>query len=262
MRTHACIDDSCLGIPVAFRRWVSMTHSKWAFEFNLKHRYTTIGFDLFDDEHVISAHFAIPFLWLSLSFASDASWSRKLGSWFRTKFGSGGRSFKIAYHDHSAWWSFFETDDHNRADPWWMRQSFYMPWHSEWVSTEILSLDLERTVWKDKRRSGRRMSDNYEARKAAELANSFSTPYQYILKSGEVQNRVATAHVERMSHGYRWFPLPINKRVSIWVSFDQEVGEDTGSWKGGTTGCGYTLKKGETPLGCLHRMEQERKFSR
>jgi len=33
-----------------------------------------------------------------------------------------------------------------------------------------------------------------------------------------------------------------------------------GSWKGGTLGCGYTLRKNETPLECLKRMEVERNF--
>ena len=33
-----------------------------------------------------------------------------------------------------------------------------------------------------------------------------------------------------------------------------EVGEETGSWKGGTIGCGYNLKPGETAEECFDRM--------
>jgi hypothetical protein len=40
----------------------------------------------------------------------------------------------------------------------------------------------------------------------------------------------------------------------------KEAGKRKGSWKGGTLGCGYELKKNETPLECLRRMESEREF--
>jgi hypothetical protein len=39
-----------------------------------------------------------------------------------------------------------------------------------------------------------------------------------------------------------------------------EVGERTGSYKGGTLGCSHKMLKGETPLQTLRRMEKERKF--
>jgi hypothetical protein len=45
-----------------------------------------------------------------------------------------------------------------------------------------------------------------------------------------------------------------------YIEFNDEVGERTGSWKGGTLGCGYNLLPNETPLECLRRMEKERKF--
>ena len=44
------------------------------------------------------------------------------------------------------------------------------------------------------------------------------------------------------------------------VNFSDEVGERSGSWKGGTLGCGYDLLKNETMEQCLRRMEKERKF--
>ena len=47
---------------------------------------------------------------------------------------------------------------------------------------------------------------------------------------------------------------------SIGVSFDGEVGEETGSWKGGCVGCGYEMLPGEVPLDTLRRMERDRKF--
>jgi hypothetical protein len=88
-------------------------------------------------------------------------------------------------------------------------------------------------------------------------------PYRYVMRSGEVQERVATISVEEREWRWRWFAwLPFPRRVqrSIDVRFSDEVGERTGSWKGGCVGCGYTLLPDETPEECLRRMELERKF--
>ena len=87
--------------------------------------------------------------------------------------------------------------------------------------------------------------------------------YHYTLKSGEVQERIATIHVERREwrqKWLRWCPLFAKKSTSIDVQFNGEVGERTGSWKGGTIGCGWDLRKGETAEQALRRMERERSF--
>lgn len=87
--------------------------------------------------------------------------------------------------------------------------------------------------------------------------------YVYRLNSGEVQGRVAEIHVGRREWRWRWFmwlPWPSMKIQSIDVAFDGEVGEKSGSWKGGTIGCGYDMKPNETPLETLRRMERDRKF--
>lgn len=88
-------------------------------------------------------------------------------------------------------------------------------------------------------------------------------PYRYTLKSGEIQERTATVFVERREWRWKclkWLPLFAKKRVSIDVEFSDEVGERTGSWKGGCIGCGWDLRKGESPLEALRRMERERVF--
>lgn len=89
--------------------------------------------------------------------------------------------------------------------------------------------------------------------------------YRYVLKSGTVQDRTATVTVERRAWCWRAWPFrlwrwPSKVATSIWVEFSDEVGEETGSWKGGTIGCGYDLRKGETPEQCLRRMESARTF--
>ena len=88
-------------------------------------------------------------------------------------------------------------------------------------------------------------------------------PYTYKLKRGEVQNRKATILHERWTHGRNILSKlgwPSRTLHAISVNFDDEVGERTGTWKGGTVGCGYNMIPGETPLATLRRMEKERKF--
>jgi hypothetical protein len=90
-------------------------------------------------------------------------------------------------------------------------------------------------------------------------------PYRYLLRSGEVQEREATIHVERWTWRLRWLDririTAFDKvRHSIAVAFSDEVGERSGSWKGGCVGCSYDLKPDETPRECLKRMEAERRF--
>ena len=86
------------------------------------------------------------------------------------------------------------------------------------------------------------------------------SPYKYVLKSGEVQNRIATVSLRRHVICYRAFKAigwPRWRKKSIDVGFDAEVGERTGSWKGGVLGCGYDLRKDESIEQCLRRMEAE-----
>lgn len=95
-----------------------------------------------------------------------------------------------------------------------------------------------------------------------EKAHKETYPYTYTLNSGEVQEREATCYVEERQWHRKWLPfLRMNNR-SISIDFSDEVGEGTGSWKGGTVGCNYDLNKGESIKDCLKRMESERKFSR
>lgn len=94
-----------------------------------------------------------------------------------------------------------------------------------------------------------------------DCGDPITQPYRYVRRSGEVQERTATIQHGQTLWTRPW--LPWRKLVdAIDVRFSDEVGEGTGSWKGGTIGCGYIMKPGETPVECLRRMERERKFSR
>ena len=104
---------------------------------------------------------------------------------------------------------------------------------------------------------------SWERDKEPDGRESFTYPYSYILKNGEVQHVNATVHVERWSRKRHcfWFTNRYDRfRQDISVDFSDEVGERSGSWKGGTIGCSYEMLECETPERTLRRMEQERKF--
>ena len=95
-----------------------------------------------------------------------------------------------------------------------------------------------------------------------------SHPYKYTLENGKIQERIATITSKRSHLTYNIFKPKWFRRFkflnwikqSIDVSFNDEVGEITNSWKGGTIGCSYTLLPNESMQQCLRRMELNRKF--
>lgn len=96
-------------------------------------------------------------------------------------------------------------------------------------------------------------------RKHEVLSAPESHPYNYRMRSGEVQERIATIKEERRLWTRPWLPYKRESRY-IDISFSDEVGERSGSWKGGVLGCSFDMLEGETPLTTLRRMEQERQF--
>ena len=84
--------------------------------------------------------------------------------------------------------------------------------------------------------------------------------YKYKLKSGDVQEVDATCSVRWRSWHRKWAPFIKKESRCINITFSDEIGERTGSWKGGTIGCDYELIEGESILACLRRMEKERTF--
>ncbi|MGY9050349.1 MAG: hypothetical protein ACKVKF_25850, partial [Rhodobacterales bacterium] len=88
-------------------------------------------------------------------------------------------------------------------------------------------------------------------------------PFTYTLKSGKIQNRIATVSKRRhvlCRRMFKMFGWPRWIKESIDIDFDGEVGERSGSWKGGTMGCSYNLRRGETMEQALRRMGRDRKF--
>lgn len=72
-----------------------------------------------------------------------------------------------------------------------------------------------------------------------------------------------TIYVREMEWRPKWFMWTNAFAIvstMIDVEFSKECGNRKGSWKGGTLGCDYEMKKGESALDCLKRMERDRKF--
>lgn len=126
-----------------------------------------------------------------------------------------------------------------------------MPWNWEHVRAEVMD-----------------QAGNLQPMKSAlsnkdDLRHIKEFDYTYKLKSGEIQKRKAKVYIEEREwrwYWFQWLPYPRIKRRSIWVNFNNEVGERTGSWKGGVMGCGFEMKPGETMAMTLRRMEKDQKF--
>lgn len=173
----------------------------------------------------------------------------------------------VKIHDNGLWLKTFSyCNEWSHDDSWW-RQGLHwsFPWdlkhHDTWIMEHGKLDEHLRAVWRE---GGRTYMDCHKEREMAIQRQSVDYPYSYILKNRNVQNRIAMVHVVRMEWRARWWPIIPRRKVStsIEVRFDQEVGEETGSWKGGCTGCGYEMKWGETPERTLSRMEHEREFRR
>ena len=85
-------------------------------------------------------------------------------------------------------------------------------------------------------------------------------PFTYTLRSGEIQERIATIYTEKRTWCRKWFPFLKKTSTSLDVEFDKEVGEETGSWKGGTVGCSCEKFDDETVEEAFQRMINKRKF--
>ena len=164
------------------------------------------------------------------------------------------------WDDSGRQWGFYFMDRINFVWRWGKKYvSFDLPFISKvFVNHQILSLDRSRVVFEYK--TGRFM-DDYAQSEEVKSKNRCAVPYRYETLKGEAQDVTATVVVERWIRRWKWTPF---KSVddSIWATFSEDIGSGRGSWKGGCTGCGYSMKRGETVVQCLRRMERERRFDR
>lgn len=159
--------------------------------------------------------------------------------------------------DRSWGWSVLDRSVYLR---WGERKKF---WEIPFITTEcegsqIMSLSRNRVVFDER---GKKFLETYSEREKVIAEHSAKFPYIYELNNGDRQEVIATVHVSRHIRRRKWTPF-VSNEDSIWVEFSDEVGPERGSWKGGCTGCGWTMRKNETARASLRRMESERRFER
>lgn len=147
---------------------------------------------------------------------------------------------------------------------WNMKKKFiHMPWTYEWVRTSRL---LKDGSWLHETKGNRKGWSEEECKWEKENLWSETHHYPYVMNNGTIQDDIdATITVEEREWRQKWLRwTKIGAKVSkdIKVEFNNEVGSERGSWKGGTMGCGYQMKNNETPKQTLRRMQRERSFCR
>lgn len=88
-------------------------------------------------------------------------------------------------------------------------------------------------------------------------------PYEYVLKSGNVQRCIGMYHIEEREwrpRGTKFIPIFKLTHRDLEINLTDEIGERAGSWKGGTMGFGRRMLPGETPQEAYHRIMKETKF--
>ena len=146
------------------------------------------------------------------------------------------------------------------------------PWDWDWVRTSTF---LTGGIWHHETKHNRK---KYSSAAENEVGgykwletNRWAEDhlYRYTLKNDDVQEVMATIGVSEREWRWKWFkwlPWPVKKSLCVDVEFSHEVGERRGSWKGGTVGCSYPIKKGSAilkvrALEALREMEKKRKFN-
>jgi len=170
--------------------------------------------------------------------------------------------FRVKNYEEDSEWRQYGIQ--SSADAIWLRtgkdfKAWDLPWFSwKFVGHWILDNDY---VWQKmsyRRNDG--LPNPWDFRESGDCIQEFHD-YTYVLDSGEVQERKATCTIEKREWHRKWFPWIKMTRQVIDIKFSDEVGERTGSWKGGVTGTSHKMLDGETIEQCLRRMEQERKFT-
>lgn len=93
--------------------------------------------------------------------------------------------------------------------------------------------------------------------------HSIDVPFTYTLRSGEVQERIAHLTFNEWRgrpRALRWTSLFERRRAQIRFDFDGEVGEETGSWKGGVLGSSMAWDGKSDPVIAFKNHIATRKF--
>lgn len=131
-----------------------------------------------------------------------------------------------------------------------------MPWAFNWYRTSILLKDGSSWEHEIKGQGSKNFYEDEWKQKQYCIEYKYTDKYD----GSVIPAKVYVKEREWRRHWLMWTPLFNSVRKSIDVHFSEEVGKSKGSWKGGVLGCEYTIKKGETALECIKRMEKEREL--
>lgn len=163
----------------------------------------------------------------------------------------------INYHGSMIWIYIGGGGNFEGGKKW---KTFEMPWYIDWVRTSTLLSD---NTWHHETKNNRKgwIGSNIGSYDWLN-ANKWKETHPYIDKydNTTVNATISVSEREWRPLWFKWTSLFAKTKKVIDIEFDAEVGKGKGSWKGGTIGCSYELKPNETPIECLKRMEQERKF--
>jgi hypothetical protein len=158
----------------------------------------------------------------------------------------------IAIHNNTFWIYRGGQGNMNGGNKWWTWEIPFV--NKDWVRTSIL---LKDDTWEHETKHTRKSFYEDEWKEKQK-----SWTYNYIdIYDGEIiPTIIYVEEREWRPKWLKWTSLFNTVNRSIDIHFSKECGKRKGSWKGGTTGCGYIMLPKETALDCLKRMEIERQF--
>lgn len=201
------------------------------------------GVRLFTSDYAECAWLRVGVSGLGLMVETPSDWHENPRAWMRV--GLGVLRFGV-----SVPWPWVVPDEHQCSGPMYGFQFFEDGLHLHWGKSKGTRDDPFTIV---------QMPWGWRHRERLVLSDETEHPYRYVLRSGEVQLRTATIRRESRRWGRPWLPW---RRVDTYIDvrFSDEVGERSGSWKGGLLGCAWSVLHGETDEQALRRMEKERRL--
>jgi hypothetical protein len=160
--------------------------------------------------------------------------------------------YGLSIHNNTVWIYRGGKGNMGGGNKWW---TWSIPFITkEWVRTSIL---LKDDTWEHETTGNRKdfWKDEWK-QKQKQWTYNYTDSYD----DEVIPTTIYVCEREWRPKWLKWTSLFSKKDRSIDIRFSKECGKRKGSWKGGTTGCGYTLLPNETPIQCLQRMEKERKF--
>ena len=173
------------------------------------------------------------------------------------------------------------SSDFFKSDSFWIGwgtklKKFDLPWAYEWMRTsraikmtedgrDVAEWLTEKSKRYPKVTLEETISKNHWDEPYTSMLYKERHEYTYTFKDGSVQKVMCTVRIserEWRQHWLRWTSWRTKTRRTIDVDFDTEVGEETGSWKGGVMGTGNTMKPGQTIFEALQHMMKTRYLGR